>query len=132
MRPTFLQPTNLAMAVALTFCSASTALFAVTSNAAESVQHYDIAPGSLEQTLRQIARQSGRGVIADPALVRGKASAAVRGNLSAEAAAYQALAGSGLQLRVTPNGTLTLEKNTASNTLQLGATSVLAQGLAAM
>ena len=129
MRPTFLQPTNLAMAVALTFCSASTALFAVTSNAAESVQHYDIAPGSLEQTLRQIARQSGRGVIADPALVRGKASAAVRGNLSAEAAAYQALAGSGLQLRVTPNGTLTLEKNTASNTLQLGATSVLAQGL---
>jgi len=129
MRPTFLRPASLAMAVALAFTGVATALCASVSSAAETLANYDLAPGSLEQTLRQIARQSGRGVVADPALVRGKSSAAVRGSFSPEAAVQQALTGSGLQLRVTANGTLTLEPAASGDTLQLGTTSITGQAL---
>lgn len=129
MRPTFLRPASLAMAVALAFTGVATTLCASASSAAEALANYDLAPGSLEQTLRQIARQSGRGVVADPALVRGKSSAAVRGSFSPEAAVQQALTGSGLQLRVTANGTLTLEPAASGDTLQLGTTSITGQAL---
>lgn len=129
MRPTFLRPAHLAMAVALTIGSAASAVYPTFSHAAEAITHYDLPPAALEQTLRQIARQSGRGVVADPALVRGKASPAIRGDFSTEAAVERALSGTGLQLRVTANGTLTLERLPAGDAVQLGSTSITGQGL---
>lgn len=129
MRSPSLRPANLAMAVALAFTAGAATFTADVSCAAEAVSRYDIAPGPLEQTLRQIARQSGRGVVADPALVRGRSSAPVVGSYSPEAAVQQALVGSGLQLRVTPNGTLTLEPVPSGDALQLGATSITGQAL---
>lgn len=116
---------RLAMAVALAFSGGLTTLSPITAHAAEAVQRYDLAAMPLEQALRQIARQSGRSIVADPALVHGRMSAAVQGELSAEAAAQKALSGSGLALRVTDNGTLTVEKvEAAADALQLGAASI--------
>lgn len=129
MCPTFLRPATLATAIALACTGAAMALASQAATAAEAIAHYDIASGPMEQTLRQIARQSARSIVADPALVRGKSGAAVRGDFSPEAAVQQALRGSSLQLRVTANGTLTLEPAVSGDTLQLGATSVVGQAL---
>lgn len=116
---------RLAMAVALALSSSLTALSPITAQAEEALQRYDMAAMPLEQALRQIARQSGRSIVADPAVVRGRSSAAVQGNFSAEAAAQQALGGSGLALRITGNGTLTVEKlENAEGAVQLDATSI--------
>ncbi|MEN0104966.1 MAG: TonB-dependent siderophore receptor, partial [Pseudomonas sp.] len=116
---------RLAMAVALAFSGGLTSLSPALVHAEETLQRYDLAAMPLEQALRQIARQSGRSIVADPALVRGRTSAAVQGEFSAEAAAQQALSGSGLSLRVTANGTLTVEKiDAAADALQLGAASI--------
>lgn len=72
------------------------------------MQRYDIPASSLDDALAAIARQSGKTVVADPALLQGKTAAAVRGDFTAEQAVEKALAGSGLQLRVTENGSYTL------------------------
>ncbi|EJU9614702.1 MULTISPECIES: TonB-dependent receptor [Pseudomonas] len=92
-------------------------------------QHYQLPAQPLDQALREIARQSGRSIVADPALVRGRASHAVDGDFDAEDAARRALQGSGLQLRTTENGTLTVERTPEGDTLELGATTVNAAAL---
>ena len=92
-------------------------------------QPYQLPAQPLDQALREIARQSGRSIVADPALVRGRASHAVDGDFDAEAAARRALQGSGLQLRTTENGTLTVERTPEGDTLELGATTVNAAAL---
>jgi iron complex outermembrane receptor protein len=112
------------MAVALAFSGGLTTLCPLAAHAEETQQRYDIAAMPLEQALRQIARQSGRSIVADPALVHGRSSAAVRGEFSAEAAAQQALSGSGLALRITDNGTLTVEKVSTGDSLELNPTSI--------
>lgn len=130
MRLNPLSPARLAMAVSLAVGCSLGSLVAVPVHAAEAFQHYELSAQPLEQALRQIARQSGRSIVADPALVRGRSSSAVRGEFSAEAAAQQALGGSGLSLRITDNGTLTVEKiPDSNNTVQLGATSIVGDGL---
>ena len=60
MRPTFLRPASLAMAVALAFTGVATTLCASASSAAEALANYDLAPGSLEQTLRILHHDMGR------------------------------------------------------------------------
>lgn len=122
MRPQLLSPARLALAVAVAVSACSLDLNRAWADPA--MQRYALPAQPLDQALRQIARQSASTLVVDPALLRGRQSAAVNGQLSAEAAVRQAVAGSGLQLRVTDNGTLTLEKADSSDALQLGATSI--------
>ncbi|KQP38950.1 TonB-dependent siderophore receptor [Pseudorhodoferax sp. Leaf274] len=75
---------------------------------ARAAQAWDIPAGPLDSTLALIARRSGRGVVADPALLRGKAAPALRGSFDAQEAALRALAGSGLVLAVTASGSFTV------------------------
>ncbi|MFV2945771.1 TonB-dependent siderophore receptor [Pseudomonas japonica] len=125
MRPVLLRPAHLALAVSLAL---NLALVPFT-HAAEPVQRYDIPAAPLDDVLRQIARQSGQSIVADPALLEGRQARAVRGDLSVQQAVQQALAGSGLQLRVTANGSLTLEPAATDGSVQLGATTVSGSGL---
>lgn len=73
-----------------------------------AVLQWNLPAGPLGDTLARIAREGGRRISADPALLAGKQAAPVVGALSAEQAAQRALAGSGLQLAVTTSGTLTV------------------------
>ena len=72
---------------------------------APMAQRYDLPAAPLAETLTRIARQSGHAVSVDPALVAGRQAPAVAGTYTAEQALRQALAGSGLELRITANGT---------------------------
>ncbi|MGE8676089.1 MAG: TonB-dependent siderophore receptor [Achromobacter kerstersii] len=76
--------------------------------AAQSVLSYDLPAASLADTLSRISLQSGRTISASAELVSGKQAAPVRGALSPEAAARQALAGTGLELLITRNGVMTV------------------------
>ncbi|MBG8560645.1 TonB-dependent siderophore receptor [Pseudomonas qingdaonensis] len=127
MRPQLLSPARLALAVAVAVSACSLDLNRAWADPA--MQRYALPAQPLDQALRQIARQSASTLVVDPGLLRGRQSAAVNGQLSAEAAVRQAVAGSGLQLRVTDNGTLTLEKADSSDALQLGATSITGSAL---
>ncbi len=69
---------------------------------------YDLPAAALADTLSQISLRSGRTIAAPAGLVQGREAAPVRGRYSAEDAARQALSGSGLELVITPAGTLTL------------------------
>ncbi|MGV6475432.1 TonB-dependent siderophore receptor [Azotobacter vinelandii] len=73
------------------------------------LQNFDIPAGALGDTLGQIARKSGRTLSVDPALLEGLDAPAIRGQLSPEDAARQALAGTGLELLVTGSGTLSVQ-----------------------
>lgn len=101
------------------------------STAAISVS-YSIERGPLEQTLLSIARQSGRTIAFDPALVRNLNASPVKGNLSAEDAVRAALQGTGLSL-VVKDGTLsvsasvTTDAGSASTVANLKAITVVAQ-----
>lgn len=75
---------------------------------ASAVQNWDLPAGPLDDTLARIARQSGKILTADPALLRGKTAPAVRGAFAVEEAAQRALAGSGLVLARIGDNTLTV------------------------
>lgn len=76
----------------------------------QSQQPFDLPPDSLVATLDRIARQSGNEIIYVPDLVNGLRAPAVRGTMSAEQAAQVAIDGSGLSVRQTTEGTLTLDR----------------------
>lgn len=84
---------------------------------APAATRYDLPAAPLGDTLTRIARQSGRAVSVDPALVAGRTAAAVAGNYTPEEAVRQSLAGSGLELAVTANGTLSVRRAPANATM---------------
>lgn len=91
---------------------------------------FNLPAGPLAQTLNAIASQSGRIVSLDPVLVQGKQAQAVIGQMPAEQAMDRALAGSGLQLRVTGQGNFSVEPAADSGAaLQLGVTSIAAHSI---
>ena len=77
---------------------------------ARATLHFDLPAAALGDTLTRIARQSGRAVSVDPVLVAGRNAPAIAGDYTAEDAARRALAGSGLELAVTANGTLSARR----------------------
>ncbi|MBM7062646.1 TonB-dependent siderophore receptor [Pseudomonas sp. UL073] len=95
----------------------------------QQVLRFDLPPASLAETLNAIARQSGQVVSLEPALVRGKQAPAVRGEFTVVQALQQALAGSGLQLRLTETGNFSVQPAAEAGAVELGATSVNASGL---
>lgn len=95
--------------------------------AADSAQDFNLAPGSLAQTLIAIGQLSGRQVLFIPGDVSGRQAQAVQGRLSAQDAVRQALRGSNLSLRVTASGALNVQL-VADDALTLDATSINASG----
>ncbi|QLF92880.1 TonB-dependent siderophore receptor [Pseudomonas sp. ABC1] len=112
-----LRPNALALAVTISLAHLPLTALADT-------QSYALPSAPLEQTLRQIARQSGQLIAADPALLQGKRSAPVHGQLETHEAVRQALAGSGLQLLTTESGAISVQPVAQGSALELGATSV--------
>ena len=89
---------------------------------------FNLPAGPLARTLNAIASQSGQIISLDPALVRDKLAPAVIGQMPTEQALHTALAGSGLQLRVTGQGNYSVEPTTDNqDALQLGLTSIVEQ-----
>ncbi len=123
-----LRPGLLALAVSLAVVGQpSFALAYAVSASRSAAQFFDIPAGSLGDSLSRISRESGRTLSVAPGLLHGKKSAPVRGNFSAEQAVYQALAGSGLGLAVTDNGTLSLYPLPDDSALNLAPTTINAQ-----
>jgi len=75
---------------------------------AQALRQYDLPAGRLDVALTQIARIAGAVISFRADLVAGKSAPAVSGQLSLEEATARALAGSGLELRRTPDGSLTV------------------------
>jgi len=75
---------------------------------AETVQHYAIPAGPLDQALNALARQAGLVLAVDGDLTAGKRSEAVQGRYTADEVLQRLLAGTGLAPRYTDTGTLTL------------------------
>ncbi len=107
--------------------SVAVALATLASPALAQNLSFDLPAGPLASTLNAIAGQSGQIISLEPALVQGKQAPSVSGQMSAEQAMQRALAGSGLQLRVTAQGNFSVEPvvGDGSAALQLGATSIV-------
>ena len=103
---TFLRPSLLAVAIALSAPLASTSLIAAEQSA--TARSYNLPAGPLAATLNQIASQAGITLAIDSSLLAGKTSAPVQGSFEATTALREALRGSGLQLQQSGSGTYTL------------------------
>ena len=97
---------------------------------AGAVQNWDLPAGPLDDTLARMARQGGKILTADPALLRGKTAPAVRGSFAVEDAVQRALAGSGLALVRLGNDTLTVRPAAPTPTAAPAAAPVAASGTA--
>jgi outer membrane receptor protein involved in Fe transport len=76
---------------------------------AQAVADYDVPAGDLGQTLKSIARISGRDILFRPEAVRGRTAPAVKGRLSLNEALREALAGSGLTIGYRAGAALVLD-----------------------
>ena len=105
-----LPPGAALVACALSACVLTRPVHAQNTPAAaqQAALAYDLPAAPLADTLSRISLQSGKPISAGAELVAGKQAAPVRGVLSAEAAARQALAGTGLELVVTRSGVLSV------------------------
>uniref|UniRef100_B0T9D4 TonB-dependent receptor n=1 Tax=Caulobacter sp. (strain K31) TaxID=366602 RepID=B0T9D4_CAUSK len=96
---------------------ASAAVLAITAAAPAWAQpatrDYDLAAQPLGQALGQVARLSGRQIVAPTALVAGKTAPALKGRYTADQAYEILLAGSGLKL--TPVGDMLVVQSGAAN-----------------
>ncbi|WP_286897356.1 TonB-dependent siderophore receptor [Achromobacter sp. UBA2119] len=105
-----LPPGAALVACALAACVLTRPVHAQNTTAAAQLatQAYDLPAAPLADTLSRISLQSGKPISAGAELVAGKQAAPVRGVLNAEAAARQALTGTGLELVVTRSGVLSV------------------------
>ncbi|MDU9403422.1 TonB-dependent siderophore receptor [Pseudomonas sp. zfem004] len=101
------------------------ALSSLSGFAQAQTQSFNLPAADLAATLNRIASQSGHIIALEPGLVRGKQAPAVVGDMSAEQAMQAALAGSGLQLRVTSSGHFSVAPaSLGGDVMELGSTSV--------
>lgn len=105
------------MALLVSGCSAA-ALYAPPANAQIVTQAYDIAAQPLDAALRAFSEASGRDIIVDADLTRGKYGNAVRGNLSADAALSALLAGTGLGADIVEGSFVLREQSGTAATTQ--------------
>lgn len=83
---------------------------AVAPATVQAQQHFDLPADALVTTLDRIARQSGAEIVYLPELVAGRRAPAIQGTMSADQAVQMAVQGSGLAVRSTTGGTLTLDR----------------------
>jgi iron complex outermembrane recepter protein len=107
-RPFIGKPLPLVLALSLVYASpfVGVSANAQVQTSASATANYEIEAGPLDQALRRIESESGRALAFDPARVRSRVSAPVKGALTAEAAVRAALVGTGLTVGVKPDGTL--------------------------
>ncbi|OCR26021.1 ligand-gated channel protein [Pseudomonas syringae] len=105
--------------------SVAVALTTLASPALAQNLTFNLPAGPLASTLNAIAGQSGHIISLKPSLVQGKQAPAVIGQMPVEQAMIRALAGSGLQLRVTDQGNFSVEPVADSDALQLDATNIV-------
>lgn len=110
-----MHPTT-SFALVISGCLASFSTFA-----ADAVYDFNVAAGPLATTLISIGQVSGRQVLFVPADVEGRQARALRGQFSSQEAVRQSLQGSGLSLRVTASGALSVQP-VSSDGLTLDAT----------
>lgn len=103
---TFLRPSLLAVAIALSAPLTSTLLIAAEQTS--TARSYNLPAGPLAATLNQIASQAGVTLAIDSSLLAGKTSAPVEGTFEATTALREALRGTGLQLQQSGGGSYTL------------------------
>jgi len=104
-----LKPVHLGVVVVL--AGAPIQVMAATASQAKvSVQTYSLPAGPLAEMLQSIARQGGRAISFDPALVSGYQGSPVSGSMTVEQAIATSLKGTDLALDVTANGTLTITR----------------------
>lgn len=108
-----LLPRRAPLALALALAFAALPALSQTAAPVPLTQAYNLPAQPLNVTLARIASSSGQRVSVDSELVRGLQAPAVQGQLTAEAALQQALAGSGLVLVRTGSGVLTVRRATA-------------------
>lgn len=104
-----LRPLALAIALLAPLAVPGAALVHAQENQ-RPLKHYDLPSGPLDASLTRIARQAGRVIVIDPQLVSNLKSSPVHGELTAEQALSRALAGSGLGLTVSDNGSFGLRR----------------------
>ncbi|ACO76484.1 outer membrane ferripyoverdine receptor [Azotobacter vinelandii CA] len=80
---------------------------------------FDLPAGSLASTLNGIARQGNQVISLDPALVAGKQAPAIEGEMTTTQALERALAGSGLELRMTETGGFSVQPIALGDTMSL-------------
>ena len=100
--------------LSLRFPAACVIAAAASTAHAQALRQYDLPAGRLDVALTQIARIAGAVISFRADLVAGKSAPAVSGQLSVEEATARALAGSGLELRRTPDGSLTVAPASAT------------------
>ncbi|AIL59621.1 TonB-dependent siderophore receptor [Pseudomonas alkylphenolica] len=121
---TFLRPSLLAIAIALSAPVVSSSLVAAEQSGLHS---YNLPAAPLSSTLNQIASQAGIALTLDPSLANGRTSAPVSGEYSGVGALQAALRGTGLQLQQSSAGTYSLVA-TPEGSLALPETSINATG----
>lgn len=110
------RPGRLALAINITFAVANTAVWLPQSAYAATAApiHFSVQPGSLEQGLLTIARQSQQTISFDPKLVAPYQATPVDGTFTIEQAILRQLQGTPLSVTTTANGTLTIEAVTTA------------------
>lgn len=98
----------LALLLAGALAPASTLAQAPAAAPQAAQRDWSLPAAPLADTLARIAREGGRAISADPALLAGRQAPALQGRWSVEEAARRALAGSGLRLGTTASGTMTV------------------------
>jgi iron complex outermembrane recepter protein len=104
---------------AIAFAIAAAQLFAAHAALAQSnqsQQEYHLHRAPLDQTLLQIAKQSGVLISYDPVLVKSLQSAPIDGKFTPTEAIKHALEGTGLELVATASGQLTLKRTPVTPT----------------
>ncbi|UCJ15035.1 TonB-dependent siderophore receptor [Pseudomonas sp. MM211] len=101
-------------------------VIAVHGNASAAQQRHDFALSAapLATTLIEIGQRSGQQILFIPADVDGHQAAPVYGSFSASEAVQQALRGSGLEVRTTSSGTLSVQPAPQNGLMTLDATRV--------
>lgn len=97
-----------AIAVSLALTSPAALAQSAPGPAADAPRSWNLPAAPLADTLARIARDGGRRLSADPALIAGKTAAPVHGSFTSADAARHALSGTGLELILTDSGTLSL------------------------
>ncbi|NMZ15358.1 TonB-dependent receptor plug domain-containing protein, partial [Pseudomonas proteolytica] len=124
MAPLMIRPCLLTLAVTLAVIGQPAVALADT--AASAQQYFNLPAAALGDSLSRLSRESGRTLSVTPALLQGRRAPALQGQYSPEQAAQHLLAGSGLGLTVTENGTWSLYL-LPEGALNLGATTVTGQ-----
>lgn len=99
---------------ALVVCALSPAASRAADAPQTALVQLDIPGGSLADTLSRIGLQTGRSIVADPAVIQGLRSAPIQGTWTAEQAVRKALEGLALQVQTLPGGALQVRQKAAA------------------